>query len=98
MGPLWQCVAGDWSFELGFTPIGPGQGFNLSGLLPAGSLQLPAWKGCDTLCIELEVTVAAGTIQAGLYELGARFWLTCCGQRTAVTGYESLEEYEWFTP
>ena len=54
-GGLWQCIAGDWDFDLGFTPIGKGTGFDLSDHLQAGTLQVKNWRGCDrhALCIQL---------------------------------------------
>ena len=100
-GGLWQCIAGTWDFDVGFTPIGKGTGFDLSEHVGQANLQYPDWKGCDTLCIELKVTVAAGTIPAGvydgtLYETGARFQLHCCGRPAPVVGYEALEEYQFY--
>ncbi len=33
-GRLWKCMTGDWLFDVGFKPIGPGHGFYLAALLP----------------------------------------------------------------
>jgi hypothetical protein len=102
-GGLWACIAGDWDFDLGFTPIGKGTGFDLSDRLAPGTLQVRNWKGCELLCIELNVRVPAGTIPAEyadgtLYEVGAKFQLHCCGKPAPVVGYEALEEYQFYQP
>jgi hypothetical protein len=102
-GGLWQCIAGDWAFDLGFTPIGSGTGFNLRDHLAPGTLEVKNWKGCETTCIELRVRVPAGTIPGDrydgtLYEVGAKFQLHCCGKPAPVVGFEALEEYQFYTP
>jgi hypothetical protein len=102
IGALWSCIAGDWRFDLRFSPIGKGTGFDLSDILPTDSFTVKDWKGCDTRCIEKYVTVPANTIptehSGTLYETGAVFELYCCGRSAAVVGYEALEEYQFFTP
>ena len=103
VGGAWQCIAGDWAFDLGFDPIGAGNGFNLSDHLPPGTLQVKNWKGCERLCIELTAHVPAGTIPAGtytgsVYEVAAMFQLHCCGKPAPVVGYEPLEEYQFYQP
>lgn len=100
-GRLWRCMTGDWLFDVGFKPIGPGPGFYLSSLLPGASgLSFTGWRGCDTLCIDETVTVPAGTIKisgdAEVYEVAAKCELRCCDGHIAVAGYEALEEYEFF--
>ena len=102
-GRLWRCITGDWLFDLGFKPIGPGPGFYLSSLLPAGSgLEVKNWRGCDRLCIEQVVSVPPGTIRLDghvdteVYEVAAKVELRCCDGHVAVAGYEALEEYEFF--
>jgi hypothetical protein len=104
-GRLWRCICGHWCFNVGFTAIGTGQDFNLSELLPPGSLQVPNWKGCETLCVEKCVTVPADTIPVGycgtVYEIAAWFELRCCGgcedpnSHLAVSGFERLGEYQF---
>jgi hypothetical protein len=104
-GRLWKCICGHWCFNVGFTPIGKGEGFNLSDDLPAGELEYPDWKGCDTLCIEKCVTVPACTIPADrcgtVYQVAAWFELRCCGgcrdkdSHLAVSGFENLKEYQF---
>ena len=102
-GGLWACIAGDWCFDVGFTPIGKGSGFDLEDLLTPGATHVTNWKGCESTCIELNVRVPAGTVPAEycdgtLYEVGAKFQLHCCGKPAAVVGYEALEEYQFYQP
>jgi len=109
-GRLWKCICGHWCFDLGFTAIGDGKDFNLSDVLPAAlkpDLRLCDWEGCDTTCIDLTITVPAGTIPADccgtLYQVGAKFELRCCGDcddddkqkqgHLAVAGHEPQGEY-----
>jgi hypothetical protein len=103
-GRLWWCICGHWCFDVGFDSIGPGQDFNLSGVLPNPSeLRLNNWEGCKTRCIYVCVTVPPNTIPAGycgsLYEVGAKFELRCCGDcdapdsHLAVAGHEDLGQY-----
>ncbi len=102
-GKLWRCMTGDWLFDVGFKPIGPGHGFYLSALLPGNpDFGYPNWRGCDedALCIERLVTVPAGTItiegDTEVYEVAAKVELRCCDGHIAVAGFEALEEYEFF--
>ena len=101
-GRLWRCTTGDWLFDVGFKPIGPGKGFYLSKLLNASDFEVKGWRGCDTLCIDKTVTVPAGTItldgdvDTEVYEVAAKVELRCCDGHIAVAGYEALEEYEFF--
>lgn len=103
-GSLWACVAGDWNFDVGFDRQGGGgPSFDLSEKIGTDQLQVTGWKGCETTCIELLVTVPAGTIPADertgtVYEINGRFQIACCGRGGAVVGYEAKEEYEWYTP
>lgn len=108
-GRLWKCICGHWCFDLGFTSIGDGKDFNLSDMLPDAlkpQLRLCDWKGCDTRCIDITITVPPGTIPADycgtLYEVGAKFELRCCGDcdcekkehgHLAVAGHEPEGEY-----
>jgi hypothetical protein len=100
VGDLWTCVCGDWWFDLRFTPIGEGTGFDLSKKLGPEKFWVKGWKGCDTKCIELVIVVPANTIPTEfcgtLYEAGAVFQLYCCGRAAAVVGFEALEEYQFF--
>lgn len=101
-GRLWRCMTGDWLFDLGFKPIGTGPGFYLSQLLPADSLAVRGWRGCDRLCIEQYVTVPPGTIRLDdnadteVYEVAAKVELRCCDGHVAVAGFEPKEEYQFF--
>lgn len=102
-GRLWNCMTGDWIFDVGFKPIGTGPGFYLSSLLPATSgLVVKGWRGCDTHCIEQYVTVPAGTIKLDdnidteVFEVAAKAELRCCDSHIAVAAYEALEEYQFF--
>ena len=84
-GRLWYCLCGHWCFNVGFSAIGKGEDFNLSDVLPdPKQLNIQDWKGCDTRCIELYVTVPAGRIPAErcgtVYECAAWFELRCCGE------------------
>jgi hypothetical protein len=98
-GRLWRCITGDWLFDVGFKPIGPGPGFYLSDLLGSSAFEVPGWKGCETLCIERVVTVPGGTIKikgdTEVYEVAGKVELRCCDGHVAVAGYEALEEYEF---
>jgi hypothetical protein len=106
IGRLWKCICGHWCFNVGFTPIGAGERFDLSQHLPDPNvLQVPDWKGCDTLCIELSVTVPADAIPADrcgtVYEVAAWFELRCCGgcndpdSHLAASGFERLGGYQF---
>ncbi len=97
-GPAWQCMGGDWQFDVQFEGLGKADEFALSERLTPGALTVAAWKGCDRTCIEHNVIVPAGTVKAGLYELGAEMQLYCCGRPAAVVGHEALEEYQWYLP
>ena len=108
-GRLWKCICGHWCFDLGFTAIGDGSDFNLSDVLPDAlkpDLRLCDWEGCHNTCIDLTITVPAGTIPADycgtLYQVGAKFELRCCGDcdcedrehgHLAVAGHEPQGEY-----
>lgn len=101
-GRLWRCITGDWRFDVGFKPTGPGDGFYLSSLLPPAGFEVNGWRGCDTLCIERTVAVPAGTItldggrDTEVYEVAATVELRCCDGHIAVAGFEALEEYQFF--
>jgi len=108
-GKLWKCICGHWCFDLCFTAIGDGKNFDLSDVLPDNlkeKLRLCEWKGCETLCIDVPITVPGGTIPADycgtLYQVGAKFELRCCGDcdcddpehgHLAVAGHEPEGEY-----
>lgn len=96
-GPAWQCMAGDWVFDVRFDEQGGPADFKLSSLLPAGALTVKDWKGCDKTCIELLYTVPAGTIQESVYELTSTFRLHCCGRPGPIVGFEPKEEYQWYS-
>lgn len=90
-GRLWRCIAGCWSFDVGFSAIGDGPRFNLSDrLADKEQLLIKDWEGCKALYIEKSVTVPGGTIPVTvpdgptrtcgiLYEVGCKFELSCCG-------------------
>lgn len=105
-GRLWRCICANWCFNVGFTPLGDGQSFNLSDRLPDPQvLHYRDWKGCDTLCVERCVTVPPGTIPAEycgtVYEVAAWWELRCCGycedkdSHLAASGFERLGEYQF---
>lgn len=96
MGPGWQCMSGDWYFDLAFDEHGSSNHFWLSSKLPVDSLVEKGWRGCDKQCVEKTYTVPAGTISAGVYELNAKFQLYCCGKPAAIVGFDRLEEWMWF--
>lgn len=102
VGDLWRCLTGDWTFDIGFTPIGAGTNFDLADKLPAGVLNLPGWHSCATPnCIEVPYTVPAGTVPAELtgtlYKAGGKVSLTCCdGSRPILNGFKDLEEVEFY--
>ena len=96
-GPAWQCMAGDWVFDIRFDEQGGPADFKLSSLLPADALTVKGWKGCDKTCVELQYRVPANTIQESVYELTSTFRLYCCGKPAAIVGFEPLEEYQWYS-
>ena len=63
---------------------------------------MTGWRGCDTLCLEQNITVPAGTIKLPddkdlvVYEVAAQAELRCCDGHIAVAAFEALEEYEFF--
>ena|SRR5512133_1072041 len=100
LGDLWYCVCGDWWFDLGFTPIGEGKGFDLSDLVGRDKFYVRNWRGCRTRCIELLVEVPPNTIPTEycgtVYECAGKFQLYCCGRPAAVVGFEALEEFQFY--
>ena len=100
IGDLWTCMCADWWFDLGFSPIGKGTGFDLSDLIGKDKFWVKGWTGCKTRCIELVITVPGNTIPTEycgtLYECGGRFQMYCCGKPGPVVGFEALEEYQFF--
>jgi hypothetical protein len=95
-GPAWQCMSGDWVFDVRFDEQGGPDDFKLSSLLPANALTVKDWKGCDRLCVELQYTVPPNTLKDTVYELTASFRLYCCGKPAAIVGFEPKEEYQWY--
>jgi hypothetical protein len=100
LGELWYCICGDWWFDLGFTPIGAGTGFDLSDLVGREKFYYRDWRGCRTRCIELVIEVPANTIPTEycgtVYECAGKFQLYCCGRPAAVVGFEALEEFQFY--
>jgi hypothetical protein len=101
VGDLWRCICGSWCFDVGFSAIGENKDFKLSTVLAdPKKLEYNDWRGCDTTCIELIVTVPAGTIPSDkcstVYELVATFELHCCDGHVGLVGYEALEEYQFY--
>ena len=100
VGDLWQCICASWCFDIGFTAIGRGPNFNLSDVIDPSKLEITDWRGCDTTCIELVVTVPAGTIPSDkcgtVYELAGMYELHCCNGHVGLVGYEALEEYQFY--
>lgn len=95
-GPAWQCMSGDWVFDVRFDEQGGPADFKLSSLLPVGALTVKGWKGCDKTCIQHQYRVPAGTIADSVYELTSTFRLYCCGKPAAIVGFEPLEEFQWY--
>lgn len=97
-GDIWVCVSGDWCFDLGFTAIGELLAFKLSDKIGKDRLCVRGWRGCDTLCIQVEVDVLPNTVPSDkLYEVGGWFELRCCADGpVVVAGYEPLEERFFF--
>jgi len=105
-GRLWRCICGNWCFNVGFTPFGRGERFDLSEHVPdPGEFHYNGWKGCDTLCIERCITVPGGAIPiercGTVYECAAWFELRCCGDcedadsHLAASGFERLGAYQF---
>jgi hypothetical protein len=104
-GRLWRCICGNWCFNVGFTPFGDGERFNLSQHVNSGQFEYNDWKGCDTLCIERCIRVPACAIPADrcgtVYDVAAWFELRCCGDckdkdsTLAVSGFEKLGVYQF---
>jgi len=101
-GALWTCISGDWVFDVGFTPIGKGAGFDLSDHLAADTLAVRDWSGRGAACVELNVRVPAQTVPVEyggtLYEAGAKFQLHSGGAPASVVGYELVGEYQFYVP
>lgn len=57
VGPAWQCMTGDWVFDIRFDEQGGPADFKISSLLPPDVLTVKDWKGCQTTCIEHRYTV-----------------------------------------
>jgi hypothetical protein len=96
VGPAWQCMGGNWVFDIRFDEQGGPADFKLSSLLPAGALTFKDWKGCDTQCVELKYTVLPNLLQDTVYELTSTFRLYCCDKPAAIVGFEPKEEYQWY--
>jgi hypothetical protein len=95
-GPAWQCMGGDWVFDVRFEEQGGPADFKLSSRLPTDALTVKDWKGCATTCVELLYTVPANTIADSVYELTSTFRLYCCGKPGPIVGFEPKEEYQWY--
>lgn len=98
VGDGWKCMAGEWRFDLAIDEQGGPQDFMLSSKLPAGALNEEGWRGCDSMCVEKDYRVPAGTIDPGVYEITARFRLYCCDQPGPIVGFDPLEEWMWYRP
>ena len=95
-GPAWECMAGDWVFDVRFDEQGGPADFKLSSRLDPGMLTKKGWRGCDTTCIELRYTVPANKIEESVYELTSTFRLYCCERPGPIVGFEPLEEFQWY--
>ena len=95
-GPAWQCMSGDWVFDVRFDEQGGPADFKLSSKLPPDALTVKDWKGCEKTCIQLLYRVPAGTIEESVYELTSTFRLYCCEKPAAIIGFEPKEEYQWY--
>jgi hypothetical protein len=102
IGRLWYCMCGTWCFDVGFTPIGKGSGFNLRDKVSDPGLFDFKWCGCERRCIEVCIPIPAGTVPAEccgtLYEVGAVFKFHCCDKLSPLTGYEPKHHYEFYDP
>jgi hypothetical protein len=104
-GRLWKCICGNWCFNVGFTPFGQGERFNLSEHVDPAEFEYNDWKGCYTLCIDKCIRVPACAIPAArcgtVYDVAAWFELRCCGDcrddnsHLAVSGFEKLGVYQF---
>jgi len=81
-GRLWRCMTGDWLFDVGFKPIGPGR---------CDTLCIEQYVDVPPGTIKLD-----GNADTEVYEVAAKVELRCCDGHVAVAGYEALEEYEFF--
>ncbi|HEY2191936.1 MAG TPA: hypothetical protein VGH76_06495 [Actinomycetospora sp.] len=102
-GRLWSCVSADWWFDLGFSPVGAGTGFNLSTYVPEQQLWQKGWPGCGGYrSLELEIPVPANTIPTErcgtVYQCTGRFEMYCCGKPAGVAGFEPLGQYDFYSP
>jgi len=105
IGRLWRCLCGHWCFNVGFTPFGEGERFNLSHHVNPDEFEYRDWKGCHGLCVERYVWVPAHTIPAErcgtVYEVAAWGELRCCGgcrdkdSHLAMSGFETLGAYQF---
>lgn len=105
VGRLWKCICGNWCFNLGFTPFGRGERFDLSDHVNPDDFEYNDWKGCETLCVERCVRVPADRIPVErcgtVYDVAAWFELRCCGRcrdedsHLAVSGFERLGGYQF---
>jgi hypothetical protein len=96
VGPAWQCMTGDWVFDIRFDEQGGPADFKLSSLLPPNVLTVTNWKGCQATCIEHLYRVGPNLLQDTVYELTSTFRLHCCGKPAAIVGFEPKEEYQWY--
>jgi hypothetical protein len=104
-GRLWKCICGNWCFNVGFTPFGKGERFDLSEHVNPDEFEYNDWKGCDGLCIERCIRVPACAIPVErcgtVYDVAAWFELRCCGRcrdegsHLAVSGFEKLGVYQF---
>jgi hypothetical protein len=96
-GELWVDASGDWTFDLAFSPIGRGSGFNLSDLLLSPSvLKIDNWRGADTRCIEIAATVPPNLLprSGGLYGVVATIAFQPTGGKIGpFSGTDALESY-----
>jgi hypothetical protein len=102
-GRLWSCIGADWWFDLGFSPVGKGTGFDLSEHLPADQLWVKNWRGCNHgRYIDLKIPVPGRTIPTErcgtVYECAGKFEMYCCNKPAGVTGFEPLGSYEFYSP
>ena len=95
-------MCGTWCFDVGFTPIGKGAGFNLRDKVSDPGLFDFKWCGCERRCIEVCIPIPAGSVPAEccgtLYEVGTVFKFPCCDKLSPLTGYEPKHHYEFYDP
>jgi hypothetical protein len=91
----WVDGRGDWAFDLAFSPIGSGTGFNLSSLLSPG-MTLKDFQGDKTPCIQVDAKVPPNLLPGAgeTYEVSATMrFQPASGAIAAISGIAPMESY-----